>query len=40
MGEHFHPGMEERFTMLRGQVGFRIAGRVNSRAESPGSREQ
>jgi quercetin dioxygenase-like cupin family protein len=27
MGEHIHPGMEERFTMLRGQVGFRIAGR-------------
>jgi Uncharacterized conserved protein, contains double-stranded beta-helix domain len=28
MGEHVHPGMEERFTMLRGQVGFRLAGRV------------
>ncbi len=28
MGEHFHPGMEERFAMLRGQVGFRLAGRV------------
>lgn len=28
MGEHFHPGMEERFTVLRGQVGFRLAGRV------------
>ena len=27
MGEHFHPGIEERFTMLRGRVGFRIAGR-------------
>lgn len=28
MGEHIHPGMEERFTMLSGQVGFRLAGRV------------
>ena len=28
MGEHFHPGMEERFTMLHGQVGFRLAGRM------------
>ena len=28
MGEHFHPGMEERFTVLRGQVGFRIGGQV------------
>ena len=28
MGEHLHPAMEERFTMLRGQVGFRLAGRV------------
>jgi quercetin dioxygenase-like cupin family protein len=27
MGEHFHPGMEERFTVLRGQVEFRLAGR-------------
>ena len=26
MGEHLHPSMEERFTMLRGQVGFRISG--------------
>jgi quercetin dioxygenase-like cupin family protein len=26
MGEHLHPGMEERFTMLRGQVGFRLSG--------------
>ena len=26
MGEHFHPKMEERFTVLRGQVGFRLAG--------------
>ncbi len=28
MGEHLHPAMEERFTMLRGQVEFRLAGRV------------
>ena len=28
MGEHIHPGMEERFTVLRGRVGFRIGGRV------------
>ena len=28
MGEHLHPGMEERFTVLRGRVGFRLAGRV------------
>jgi quercetin dioxygenase-like cupin family protein len=28
MGEHWHPAMEERFTMLRGRVGFRLAGRV------------
>ncbi|HTS24329.1 MAG TPA: cupin domain-containing protein [Bryobacteraceae bacterium] len=25
--ERFHPGMEVRFTMLHGQVGFRLAGR-------------
>ncbi len=29
MGEHIHPEMEERFTMLRGRVGFRLAGRVS-----------
>lgn len=28
MGEHFHPVMEERFTVLRGKVGFRLAGQV------------
>jgi len=28
MGERFHPGMEVRFTLLRGQVGFRLAGRA------------
>jgi len=28
MGEHFHPALEERFTVLRGQVGFRLAGKV------------
>ncbi len=27
MGEHLHPAMEERFTMLRGRVGFRLSGR-------------
>ena len=29
MGEHIHPEMEERFVMLRGKVGFRLAGRVS-----------
>jgi hypothetical protein len=28
MGEHIHPAIEERFTVLRGQVGFRLSGRV------------
>jgi quercetin dioxygenase-like cupin family protein len=28
MGEHVHPAIEERFTVLRGQVGFRLSGRV------------
>jgi quercetin dioxygenase-like cupin family protein len=28
MGEHFHPTIEERFTVLRGQVGFRLSGTV------------
>jgi quercetin dioxygenase-like cupin family protein len=28
MGKHMHPSIEERFTVLRGQVGFRLAGRV------------
>jgi quercetin dioxygenase-like cupin family protein len=27
MGEHLHPGIEERFTVLRGRVGFRLSGR-------------
>jgi quercetin dioxygenase-like cupin family protein len=27
MGEHLHPAVEERFTVLRGRVGFRLAGR-------------
>src|SRR6516225_7990238 len=27
MGEHVHPAIEERFTVLRGQVGFRLSGR-------------
>jgi quercetin dioxygenase-like cupin family protein len=30
MGEHFHPAIEERFTVLRGQVGFRLSGRVDT----------
>jgi quercetin dioxygenase-like cupin family protein len=33
MGEHIHPAIEERFTVLGGQVGFRLSGRVAS-AES------
>ena len=28
MGEHTHPAIEERFTVLRGQVGFRLSGRA------------
>src|SRR5215831_15335045 len=28
MGEHMHPAIEERFTVLRGQVGFRLSGRM------------
>jgi quercetin dioxygenase-like cupin family protein len=28
MGEHVHPVIEERFTVFRGQVGFRLSGRV------------
>ena len=28
MGEHYHPAIEERFTVLRGQVGFRLSGRT------------
>ena len=27
VGEHWHPAMEERFTVLRGRVGFRLAGK-------------
>ena len=27
VGEHWHPAMEECFTVLRGRVGFRLAGR-------------
>ena len=27
MGEHLHAAIEERFTVLRGRVGFRLAGR-------------
>jgi len=28
MGEHIHPAIEERFTVLQGQVGFRLSGQV------------
>jgi quercetin dioxygenase-like cupin family protein len=28
MGEHIHPAIEERFTVISGQVGFRIAGQT------------
>ncbi|HWA96439.1 MAG TPA: cupin domain-containing protein [Terracidiphilus sp.] len=27
MGEHTHPAMEERFTMMAGKMGFRVAGK-------------
>ncbi|HET6328882.1 MAG TPA: cupin domain-containing protein [Planctomycetaceae bacterium] len=30
MGEHVHPTIEERFTVLRGEVGFRLAGEVST----------
>lgn len=30
MGEHVHPAIEERFTVLRGQVGFRLSGRTST----------
>jgi uncharacterized membrane protein YphA (DoxX/SURF4 family)/quercetin dioxygenase-like cupin family protein len=30
MGEHLHPAIEERFTVLRGRVGFRLAGRTST----------
>src|SRR6186997_2105805 len=30
MGEHVHPAIEERFTVLRGHVGFRLAGRMST----------
>src|SRR5262245_55773621 len=36
MGEHVHPAIEERFTVLRGRVGFRLSGRVA--AAGPGDR--
>ena len=29
MGEHFHPSIEERFTVVSGRVGFRIAGKTD-----------
>ena len=30
MGEHYHPAIEERFTLLRGQLGVRLSGRVTN----------
>ena len=30
MGEHLHPSLEERFTVLRGRVGFRLSGRMST----------
>ena len=30
MGEHIHPAIEERFTVLRGRVGFRLSGRTST----------
>jgi quercetin dioxygenase-like cupin family protein len=30
MGEHLHPALEERFTVLHGRVGFRLSGRTST----------
>ena len=30
MGEHRHPAIEERFTVLHGRVGFRLSGRTST----------
>ena len=30
MGEHYHPAIEERFTLLHGQLGVRLSGRVTN----------
>jgi quercetin dioxygenase-like cupin family protein len=30
VGEHFHPTVHERFTVLRGRVGFRLSGRAGT----------
>jgi quercetin dioxygenase-like cupin family protein len=30
MGEHLHPALEERFTVLRGRVRFRLSGRTST----------
>jgi quercetin dioxygenase-like cupin family protein len=35
VGEHWHPAMDERFTVLRGRVDFRLAG--EERASEPGT---
>jgi len=34
MGEHWHPSMDERFTVMRGRVGFRLGG--EERIAEPG----
>ena len=31
VGEHWHPDMDERFTVLRGRVGFRLGGQDTRR---------
>lgn len=28
MGEHYHPAIEERFTLIRGELGIRLSGRA------------
>ena len=28
MGEHYHPAIEERFTLIRGELGVRLSGRA------------
>jgi quercetin dioxygenase-like cupin family protein len=30
MGEHYHPAIEERFTLARGKLGIRLSGRVSN----------
>ena len=33
VGEHVHPSIEERFTVIRGKVGFRLGGRASEAAQ-------